>query len=353
MKRPLLFTLFLCLIFGASLAGCGGSSKPTVAFVTNNAAEFWSYAEAGCRKAEKEFGVPVEFRRPQTDTAAAQKEIIDGLRDKGVQAIAVSVIDPKNQTRYLKQIASSVKMLTQDNDAPESGRLCYIGTDNIKAGRAVGKLVKKAMPEGGIIAIFVGRMESLNAQQRSKGVLDELAGPDGPHGKEEGEFRIYGKYKLFSSGSVHGIFTDNTKQDKARKNAEFVLNRFPKEKNLCLIGLWAYNPPMIYAAVRGQGRQGKVKIAGMDEAKQTLAGIADGHIVGTVAQQPYVFGYESVKIMAHLIKGDNSLLPKDEIMYITHIVVTKEADMTADGDIIKLQEKVGDFQRKLEKMINP
>ena len=38
----------------------------------------------------------------------------------------------------------------------------------------LGKLIKEALPEGGQIMIFVGKMDVLNAQQRRQGLLDEL-----------------------------------------------------------------------------------------------------------------------------------------------------------------------------------
>ena len=67
-------------------------------------------------------------------------------------------------------------LITQDNDAPRTRRKLYLGTDNYEAGKAVGKLVKEAMPEGGTIAIFVGQPDPINAKERRQGVLDELAG---------------------------------------------------------------------------------------------------------------------------------------------------------------------------------
>ena len=56
-----------------------------------------------------------------------------------------------------------------DNDADaETGRLCYVGVDNREAGRAVGRLVKKALPRtGGMIAMFIGS--------------DDLGQRQGPH----------------------------------------------------------------------------------------------------------------------------------------------------------------------------
>lgn len=161
---------------GAAPATSPQGATIKVGFVTNNTAEFWTIAEAGTRKAANELGVEVLFRRPKNADAASQKEIIDSLMSQGVKAIAVSVIDPVNQEEFLNQIADRIPLITQDNDAPNTRRKCYIGTDNVAAGREVGKLVKEVMPDGGAIAIFVGQPDPLNAQQRRQGVLDELAG---------------------------------------------------------------------------------------------------------------------------------------------------------------------------------
>ena len=159
------------------LAGCGSNSgKPKVAFVSNNPESFWTIAEAGANKAAAESDVELIFRRPHQTDAALQREEIDGALNQGVQAIAVSVIDPKNQKDYLDKIAGKVQLLTVDNDAPDTRRVCYIGTDNYEGGKAVGRLVKEALPDGGTIAIFVGDLAALNARQRRQGVLDELAG---------------------------------------------------------------------------------------------------------------------------------------------------------------------------------
>jgi ribose transport system substrate-binding protein len=158
-------------------------AQPKVAFVTNNAEEFWTIAEAGTRKAAIDFDVEVLFRRPKSPDAKGQKEIIEDLLTAGVQAIAISVTEPENQAEFLNSVADKVPLITQDNDAPNTRRRCYIGTDNYEAGKAVGKLVKKALPGGGAIGIFVGQPDPLNAKQRRQGVLDELAGEKDAQGK--------------------------------------------------------------------------------------------------------------------------------------------------------------------------
>ncbi len=72
----------------------------------------------------------------------------------------------------------AANFITQDSDAPNTHRLAYVGMDNYLAGRTCGKLVKEAMPEGGEVMIFVGRLGQLNADLRRQGVIDELLDRD-------------------------------------------------------------------------------------------------------------------------------------------------------------------------------
>ena len=55
----------------------------------------------------------------------------------------------------------------------------------------------------------------------------------------------------------------------------------------------------------------QIKIIAFDEEDETLQGITDGHIYGTVVQNPYQYGYESVRILAGLARGDQSVLPSE------------------------------------------
>src|SRR5213076_1833747 len=96
------------------------------------------------------------------------------LLARGIYGIAISPIDAANQVGFLDEVAAKTNIITHDSDAPASKRLCFVGMDNYKAGRAAGKLVKEALPDGGKIMIFVGRLEQLNAQQRRQGVIDEV-----------------------------------------------------------------------------------------------------------------------------------------------------------------------------------
>lgn len=147
----------------------------SIAFVSNNAEDFWTFAEAGAKVAAREEKVKLEFHKPKSGSVKEQNDIIEDLAGK-VQGIAVSVNEPESQKDFLDKVAGKIPLITVDNDAPGTKRLCYIGTNNVEAGKAAGEMVKEAMPKGGTIAIFVGKAEPLNAIERRKGVLDALAG---------------------------------------------------------------------------------------------------------------------------------------------------------------------------------
>ena len=54
---------------------------------------------------------------------------------------------------------------------------------------------------------------------------------------------------------------------------------------------------------------GKIKIVGFDEDPRTLRGVPEGMIEGTVVQQPYEFGYQSVKLTGQVHRGRQVLDP--------------------------------------------
>ena len=71
-----------------------------------------------------------------------------------------------------------------------------------------------------------------------------------------------------------------------------------------MVGLFAYNPPLCLEAVKEAGKVGKIKIVAFDEDDTTLQGIVDGEIFGTVVQNPYMYGYDSVRILAALARNE-------------------------------------------------
>lgn len=302
-------------IGGCSNSGGSSDNKPHVAFVTNNVSEFWQIAKKGCMKAEQEFNCVVEFRMPANGTIAEQQQIIEDLLAKGIDGIAISPRDAQNQTDILNKAAAETNLICHDSDAPNTNRLCYVGTNNFQAGLAAGKLIKEVLPEGGKIILFVGVMDAPNARERAEGISKELEG---------------------SNIEIADIRTDQADHVTAKSNVENVLVTRPDVT--CLVGLWSYNGPAIVSAVTEKNQSvaqgGTIKIVCFDEEEDCLQGIKDGHIYATVVQKPFEFGYQSVRILAQLAEGDKTVLPEDGLLD-TGIVLVKQDNVQTFWDELK------------------
>ncbi len=294
---------FLCSSCNHTDSGGGSSAKHhRLAFVTNNASDYWTIARKGTEKATTDMPtVSVDFRIDSDGTAAEQQRVVDDLLAKGIEGIAISPVDPANQTPMLNKAASQALVITQDSDAPNSNRACYIGTDNVAAGRQAGQLVKEALPQGGKIMVFVGVLDAANAQQRYQGLKEALQG---------------------SNVQIVDVRTDNTDRVRAKSNAADTLVNNPDIAGM--VGLWAYNGPAILGAVRDAGKIGKVKIVCFDEDDETLAGIKDNAIYATVVQQPYEFGFRSIEMMAKILDGDKSMIPAGKQIFVPTIAIKRD-----------------------------
>ena len=254
----------LCAVAGLAVGGCnkqkeGGSGTATtgpsnsngtlhLAFVTNNASDFWTIARAGTQKAQQETpNIQVDFQIPSDGTAAGQKRIVEDLLTRGVDGMAISPVDPANETSLLNGAAKQTLLFTQDSDAPNSNRACYVGTNNEAAGKQAGELVKKAIPNGGKIMVFVGKADAQNARDRYNGLKAALAG---------------------SNISIIDLRTDDVDHVRAKANALDTLVTYPDVAGL--VGLWSYNGPAILSAVRESKKAGQVKIVCFDEEDATL-----------------------------------------------------------------------------------
>ena len=315
-KSTRLISVFVCGLLSAFiLSGCqpapSGTNAPSgaaagtkhkLAFVTNNPSDFWVLARKGTEKAAKEIPhIEVDFKIPADGTAAEQQRIVDDLLARGVHGIAISPVDPKNQQQMINSAAGQTLVLTQDSDAPDSNRACYIGTDNVAAGRQAGDMLKEALPQGGKIMVFVGVLDAANAQQRYQGLKEALAG---------------------SNIQIIDVRTDNTDRVRAKANAADTLVNNPDIAGM--VGLWSYNGPAILSAVKEANKVDKVKIVAFDEEPATLAGVKEGAIYGTIVQQPFEFGYRSMELMAKYLNGDKSLIPANKQILVPTIMVKKD-----------------------------
>lgn len=300
-----------------------GKQTIEVAFVTNQIANFWNIAKAGCEDAEAElsddkYEIVVRVKFPDPATVTRQKQDVEDLLASGVQALAISPISADDQVPLLNDWAKRVPLLTHDSDSPGSDRLLYIGMDNYKAGRMVGEMVKQAIPQGGKVALFIGRLEQDNAKLRRQGVIDVLMGVD----QREETFSEVDEIIANDKYEIVGTYLDQGSSDVALRKAEDALSAH--SDLAAMVGLFEYNPPEIIKAVEKRRKLKQVAIIGFDENEATLTGIREGYVTGTVVQNPYEYGFQSVRILTEILKGNREVIPADKYVDIPPRAITKE-----------------------------
>ena len=299
-----------------AVASAAPIAKPRITLVTNNPANFWTIARKGAEKAAREAKVDLLFKMPASGTASEQTQIVDDLLAQGVDGIAVSPIDADNQGNMLNRAARKTLLFTFDSDAPRSERDCFVGTDNVLAGRAAGQEVKRALPRGGSIMVFVGKIDAPSASERYKGLRQALRG---------------------SKVRVLGVRTDDTDRAKAKSLVTETLRKHSRIAGL--VGLWSYNGPTIWSAVRDAGKVGKVKIIAFDEEDDTLDGVASGAIIASIVQQPFRFGEVTVRAMAQVLAGDPSAIPPSGRIVIPTITIRKSNVAVFRAQLKKLRAR--------------
>jgi ribose transport system substrate-binding protein len=298
MKRILLSGIAALLAL-STMSGAIAQDKKTLAFVVNGASDFWKAAEAGVKKAQGELpNYTLVLKYPEQSAAAIQQRLMDDLVAAGVAGIMVSAVDPKHQTEGLDKIASQTVLFTTDSDAPQSKRIAYIGSSNVDAGKQAGAMMLKALPNGGKCIGFVGLLEADNARERIEGIKDAIAG---------------------SKVELVDVRGDDIDQTRAKRNVEDALAKTPDID--CMVGIYSYNTPRIYEALKEAGKLGSIKIIGFDGDPITLGGVKEGTIVGTVVQQPYEWGYQGMKLMAKYLEGDKSGVPANGLIIIPTKVI--------------------------------
>jgi len=281
---------------------------PKIAFVTalGSGDDFWKIVIAGANAAANDYKTDLVVLEPKESEYDSQSSILFGLDPAEFDGIAVSPTAPTDQTKTLSRLATQTNLVTYDSDAPLSLRHCYVGTNNTSAGRLCGRLVKEALPKGGQVAIFIGDVARDNSRLRRDGLIETLlADVDGE--STDG----YPVNQQITGGGfvIVKTYLDGSNPKQAQQNAAQALKDYPEIDGL--IGLYGYNGPAILEAVTEAGKVGQVKIVAFDEFEKTLQGIADGAIHATVLQDPYQYGYESVRMLHSL---SSKAFQADELM---------------------------------------
>jgi ribose transport system substrate-binding protein len=256
-------------------------------------------AEAAGLSAELSFPVTLEWRTPNDEDAQKQGEFIEQLVASGIDAITIACSDASKVTRAIDDaIAKGVQVMCFDSDAPKSGRLCYVGTDDYEAGRLVMENVAALLGQKpGVIAILAGNQTATNLQKRVAGAEDELA-----------------KHKNLALRKVY--YHKETPQD-AYAEVESAQKSNPEINGWAMIGGW---PIMVDKPLPWP--KGEVTCVSMDTLPQQLEHLRMGDVQVLLGQQYFYFGSQCVRLLVDKVLDGKD--PAISVDFATLDRVTKE-----------------------------
>jgi len=270
-----------------------------VVFITGGDNDFWQLATKGAKAAAREHNAKLKTEMVSREGGLEeQTQILLGLSEDAIDGCAVSPLDAQGQTLLINRLARKMNVVTYDSDAPISERQYYIGTSNYLAGRISHELVREAIPEGGKIAVFLSNITKNNMLERKSGY-------------EESEKKLQSENPTQdASAPVWQTVEYLTDEGDTAKSQANITKALESHDDLaCLVGMNAYQGPLLLEALTKAGKLGEIKLVVFDELDDTLEGIEAGSIYATVAQDPYKYGYEAVRMLTLLHNGKSRELP--------------------------------------------
>jgi ribose transport system substrate-binding protein len=250
---------------------------------------FYADVEKGCKEEAKKLGVHVLYTGPNTADEAEQVVILKDVISRGVGGLAVA---PMNADSVIGVIAEARKkgipVITFDSDSPKSERICYVGTDNLDAGREAGKAFKKLLPKGKF-AIITGGLAAANLNERIKGFREVVNGSD---------------YSEISGSS----FPCEDDAVRAVQILQDILTRYPNLDGIFFSGGWAlFGAPEAYMKAIGKRaadvKANKFVLVSFDTLPEELKLLKDGYCSVLIGQRPYAMGAKSMDVLNDLANG--------------------------------------------------
>jgi simple sugar transport system substrate-binding protein len=264
---------------------------------------FWSVVKNGVDAAQKDMGVTVEYRAPETFDMVRMSQLIDAAVASAPDGLAVSLPDADALGPSIRNAVAAgipVVSLNSGSDVFESlGVRVHVGQTEYEAGLGGGKRMAAA---GVKKAICVNQeVGNVALDLRCKGFADGLGG----------------------EVTVLAVSMDPTEIANAVK-AHF--SGSPDTEGVLTLGPSAAEPAM--KALEEMGLMGSVKMATFDLSPAVLQALVDGKMLFAIDQQQYLQGYLPVVFLT--LNARYGLMPAGVVMTGPGFVTPDNAQQVID-----------------------
>ena len=292
MKKLLIIALVFSVLFTAACQSSPSSSATTQGTQSqDNSRQDQLYIEVaalgnvdyfydhkmGMQKVGEELGVKTEYVGPSEYDMNAMIAAFEQSIAKSPNGIVVIGFEDSLNPIIKKSLDAGIPVVTVDADLPDSGRLAFVGTGNVNAGRMGGEALAELIGGVGKVAIMTKPGQS-NFEERMQGYEEAFASYPG----------------------IEVVQIVDTQIDLviAAQGAAALLQKYPDLAGIACME--ATGGSGAATAVKEAGLQGNIKIIAMDRDNDVLNMIEEGIITATVVQQTALMPYYGTQILFNL-----------------------------------------------------
>ena len=248
----------------------------------------------------KDFGVRVKLKKLRGYVPREQLHQMETLREEKMDALILHpIFDPAIAQAIGALKEQGILTVTVNTDIPDSGRLCYIGSDYEKGGQMAAGVVSLMTQGRAALGIVKGADNILGHRQRLEGFLRRLA-----EGAESVQVVDYA-----SAQDDDAIAYASTKS---------MLERNPEMDALYVVGAGMAG---VCRALIALHLESKVKVVGFDSVPDTVEMMKRGIVRAVICQHPFTQGYRAVKatydyLVGGVLPAADYCLVQNEIMIL-------------------------------------
>ena len=258
------------------------NGKPVITVITKSLESgYWNMVQAGALLEGAARGYTIHLAGPNTEenVQAELDQIVAAQDDSAALVIAPS--DPNSLVTTIGDAyAVGIPIVLVDSElADDSVYDAFVGTDNYKAGNALGTYVGEHQP-GAKAAVITGARGSQTHEDRTDGILKGLED---------------------NGCTVLEVYTADSDRNKAIAAARSLLEAYPD-----LTALIATSDDMALGAqqvVQSLGRSDTVSVYSFDATVEGIQAIAQGDLAAAAAQYPIQMGRDSIALADQILHG--------------------------------------------------
>lgn len=256
-----------------------------LAFLMKNfawASPYWRRTHEGAESARQGLGVYLRVLGVEQYGIEAQIRSLDNLiREGRIDGVIIAPVDTNRLSPVVeKAVAAGIPVIVYDTPLNAEGVLTFVGFDNFKAGRLLGRWVVEQLGGRGNVLILEGPQGNQNALDRRNGMLAGL---------REGDINVL------------GLRSGHWQRQEAQRITAGWLERFSD-----IDAILAADDVMALGAadaIDSAARQGII-VTGFDANADALLAIRYGRMHATVDQLPKQQARHAVELMVrHLESG--------------------------------------------------